>query len=339
MPRLRRSDPTLPGIRRRRSGKGFVYIDHEGRRVTAEADLTRIRQLVIPPAWADVWICPWSNGHIQATGIDSRGRRQYRYHDLWREQRDREKFERALQFGQCLPRLREAANQDLMLDGMPRAKVLAGALILLDAGFFRIGGEEYAEQNGSLGLLTLRRDNVRVEGVSVVFEYTAKGGLERVQSVVDPRILDLVTTLKRRRGGGNLLSYREDGRWRALRPEDVNRHIAQLTGTAATAKDFRTWNATVLAAVALAVSWPAVTSRTAQQKAIRRAVVEVSGYLGNTPAVCRRSYIDPRVIDLFQDGITIRSTLDRLASDQDASLATHGAAEQAVVRLLRRHSE
>jgi DNA topoisomerase IB len=339
MPRLRRSDPSRPGIRRQRAGKGFVYLDEHSRRVADKMELTRIRSLVLPPAWTDVWICPAANGHIQATGTDSRGRRQYRYHDAWREQRDREKFERMLEFGRTLPRLRRVAGEHLLLDGMPKDKVLAGALVLLDAGFFRIGGEEYAEQNGSLGLLTLRRDNARVEGRSVIFEYPAKGGKQRVQAVVDPRIIDLVSTLKRNRGPANLLSYQEGGRWVDLHPEDVNARIRDLTGSPATTKDFRTWNATVLASVALAVSWPAVKSRTAQQKAIRRAVCEVAEYLGNTPAVCRRSYIDPRVVDLFQDGITIRSTLGRLGAEKDAGLATHGGAEEAVIRLLRRHRD
>lgn len=241
-----------------------------------------------------------------------------------------------VRFGARLPRLREAVDRDLDLEGMPRAKVLAATVHLLDAGFFRIGGEEYAVQNGSYGLLTLERRHARVEGESVVFEYPAKGGKERLQSVVDRRIREMVKGLKRRRTGSHLLAYQDDG-WCEVRPEEVNDHIRSITGVDASAKDFRTWHATVLAAVGLAVSWPQVKSRTGGQKAMRRVVREVADYLGNTPAVCRRSYIDPRVIDLYLDGVTIRSALDGLAVSNEAPLATQGPAEQAVVRMLSRH--
>jgi DNA topoisomerase I len=334
MTRLRRSDPAEPGIRRRRSGRGFVYLDPSGSRLDDPETLSRIRSLVVPPAWTDVWICPSPQGHIQTIGTDAKGRRQYLYHPNWRVRRDKEKFDRALEFARKLPKLRAKADGGLALEGMPREKVLACALYLLDAGFFRIGGEEYAEENGSYGLASLHKEHARVVGESVVFDYPAKSGRERIQAVVDPRIRQIVTTLKRRRGRGRLLAYREDGEWVELHSAEINAHIRATAGIEVTAKDYRTWNGTVLAAVALAVSWHVSTAASSRKRAVQRAVKEVASYLGNTPTVCRRSYIDPRVIDLYMDGITIRASLGRLADDPDAALATHGAAERGVIRLL-----
>jgi DNA topoisomerase I len=332
--RIRRTDLSEPGIRRRRAGRGFVYLEPSGSRLQDRETLARIRALAIPPAWTDVWICPAPQGHIQAVGTDAKGRRQYLYHQAWRERRDKEKFDRVLQFGRKLPKLREVADRDLGLEGMPREKILACTLYLLDAGFFRIGGEEYAEENGSYGLASLGKQHARVVGESVVFEYPAKSGRERIQSVVDPRIRQIVTSLKRRRGGECLLAYKAADRWVELRSDEINAHIRATARIDVTAKDYRTWNGTVLAAVALAVSWPASRAPTARKRALQRAIKEVAAYLGNTPAVCRRSYIDPRVVDLYMDGITIRQSLGRLADDPDAALATHGAAERAVLRLL-----
>jgi DNA topoisomerase IB len=338
MPRTRRSVLGGPGILRRRAGRGFVYTDQFGRRLDDPSELARIKSLVIPPAWKDVWICPWPNGHIQAVGTDAKGRRQYRYHDAWRERRDRAKFDHMLDFAAVLPRVREYGDKWIHSEGMEREKVLACAIYLLDIGFFRVGGEEYAEENGSYGLATLQKSHVHVAGDDITFDYPAKSGQQRLQSVVAPEIREIVTSLKRRRAGGDcLFAYREGPRWVTLRSWEINEHLQRVSGLDATAKDFRTWNATVLAAVALAVSWPAAT-QTARQRAIRRAVTEVAEYLGNTPAVCRRSYIDPRVIDLYHDGYTVRTALDRLADDPSAPLATHGAAEKAVVRLLRNAS-
>ena len=218
--------------------------------------LERIRELTIPPAWQDVWICPWPNGHIQAVGTDARGRKQYRYHDHWRELRDREKFDRMLEFGRALPRLRRVTNRHLRRPGPTRERVLAGAVRLLDRGFFRIGGENYAEENDTYGLATMQRRHVRLEpGNVIVFDYVAKGGQRRVQSVVDPQVYRLVSELKRRRGGTpDLLAYKDRGRWRDVVSSDVNAYIKDVAGEEFTAKDFRTWTATVLAAVGVAVS-------------------------------------------------------------------------------------
>lgn len=331
MPRLRRVDCSAPGLRRRRAGKGFVYVDMDGERVTDPETLARIEALVIPPAWNDVWICPLPNGHIQATGVDAAGRRQYRYHDVWRLQRDREKFDHMLEFARALPRLRKRIAKDLKQDGLTRDRVLACATRLLDLGFFRIGTEGYAEQNQTYGLATIRTDHVRIKGEVVEFDYVAKSGKQRLQSIVDPDVLDVVRVLKRRRSGGReLLAYRNaDGAWCDVRSADINAYIKEATGGDYSAKDFRTWAATVLCAVALAVSKEAA-STSAKKRAVARAFQEVAHYLGNTPAVCRSSYVDPRVVDRYVAGVTIghaalerdveRAVLDLLDDAPDASL-------------------
>jgi DNA topoisomerase-1 len=335
--RLRRVDCARPGIRRVRRGRGFTYVDADGNRVDDPETLQRISDLVIPPAWQDVWICAQPNGHIQATGTDAAGRRQYRYHDAWRTARDRAKHERMLDFATRLPAAREGMLADLQGDTIDRRRILAAAARLLDLGFFRIGSEEYAEKNFSYGLATMRRDHVTCSGDVITFDYRAKSGKQRVQSVADPQLCELVRTLKRRRGGGEeLLAYRSSAGWADVKSHDINGYLREITGGDFTAKDFRTWHATVLCAVALAVSADAPTSETARKRAIARAVQEVSHYLGNTPSVCRASYIDPRVIDRYNDGITIAGDLERLGADaRFGELATQGPIEAAVLELLR----
>ena len=306
MPRLRRVDAAAPGLARRRAGRGFAYFDEAGRRVTDSDVVDRIRALAIPPAWTDVWICPYADGHIQAMGTDAAGRRQYRYHDAWRTRRDAQKFDHMLRFARVLPRLRKRIAADLTsTDELTYERVLACAARLLDLGFFRIGTEGYAETNQTYGLATMRKEHVRVSGDKVRFDYVAKSGKRRLQSVVDPEVAAVVRALKRRRGGGQeLLAYRRDGAWYDVRSADVNAYLKAVTGEEITAKDFRTWNATVLAAVALAVSEEA-RSEAARKRAIARAMCEVSHYLGNTPAVCRASYVDPRVVECFREGRTV----------------------------------
>jgi DNA topoisomerase-1 len=341
MPRLRRADCSLPGIRRVRRGRGFSYVDDTtGETIADPETLERIRSLAIPPAWEDVWICPWSNGHIQAVGTDARGRKQYRYHDRWREHRDREKFDRMLDFARALPGLRETAGRQLRKRPPTRERVLAGAVRLLDRGFFRIGGESYAEENDTYGLATMQKRHVRLRPGNVIeFDYVAKGGQRRLQSIVDPQVYKLVGELKRRRGGGDdLLAYKERGRWRDVLSADVNAYIKEVTGGDFTAKDFRTWTATVLAAVGVAVSGRAARSRTARKRAITRAVEEVAFYLGNTPAVCRSSYIDPRVFDHYAAGVTIADALDALGDVDLGEPAIQGAVEDAVIDLLEEES-
>ncbi|MCU1678757.1 MAG: topoisomerase [Frankiales bacterium] len=337
MPRLRRSNPCAPGLTRKRVGRAFRYEDPTGKPVDDEATRSRIEALRIPPAWTDVWICSWPNGHIQAIGTDARGRRQYLYHDDWRTRRDREKFARVVDFARALPPARERVHELLAEPELSRDRVLAAAVRLLDLGFFRIGSEEYAEQNETFGLATIRRDHVTVSRGVITFDYTAKSGKHRIQSIGDPDVLAVVQQLKRRRGGGDeLLAYkRPDGTWSDVKSTDVNAAIRELLAGEFTAKDFRTWNATVLASVALAVSEHAITSPTARKRATTRAIKEVADYLGNTPAVARASYIDPQVIDLFADGVTIAPALEHLGADVDfGQLATQGAIESAVLQLL-----
>jgi DNA topoisomerase IB len=283
-----------------------------------------------------VWICTDPRGHIQATGVDARGRRQYRYHDVWREKRDREKFDHMLEFARALPKLRHYAREHLAEDGMTRNRVMACAARLLDLGFFRIGTEGYAEENQTYGLATIHKRHVRLEPPSTVnFDYMAKGSKRRIQSVVDPEVYVVVETLKRRRGGkAELLAWQRGREWVDVRSADINQYIKEVTGGDFSAKDFRTWNATVLAAVALAVSGPAAAaSKTARNRAKTRAVKEVSRYLGNTPAVCRASYIDPRVFDRFDSGLTIGGVLPEVADTSDMD-SLHGPIEEAVLDLI-----
>jgi len=338
--RLRRVDCSGPGIRRRRRGKGFEYLDDGGRRITERQVLDRIRALVIPPAWEDVWICPHPAGHIQATGVDAAGRKQYRYHALWRERRDRQKFDSMIEFARSLPRLRMRIEQDLALEGLPRGRVLACAARLLDRGFFRIGCEDYAEENDTYGIATMQRRHVAVEGDEVTFDYESKGGHRRVQSIGDAVVAEVVRALQRRRGGGDeLLAYKSGERWVDVKSGDVNRYVKEATGGDFSAKDFRTWSGTVLAAVALAVSGMAAGSRGSRKRAKTRAVKEVARYLGNTPAVCRASYIDPRVFDRFDGGLTIGGVLPELAEDTSAWPEMRGAVEDAVLDLLANDRE
>lgn len=339
-PRLRRSRCDGPGISRRRRGKGFAYYYDDGTRVTDPDVLSRISGLVLPPAWRDVWICPWPNGHVQALGTDAAGRRQYRYHDDWRLMRDAEKHERVLSMATVLPQVRETIARDMKdtaEGGVGRRAVLGAAVRLLDLGFFRVGGEAYADEHSTYGLATLRKDHVTIDGDALVFEYDAKGGKHRVLSIVDDDVRRLIVTLKRRRGGGaELLAYKDSaGRWRDVRSGDINDHLRALSDIDMTAKDFRTWHATVLMAVALAVS-SSVSTPSGRERAIARAYKEVAGYLGNTPAVCRKSYVDPKVVDLFEQGVTIAPALEKLGSEPQYGLATQGAVEQAVMRMLTR---
>ena len=242
-------DCSDPGIVRRRRGRGFEYFGVDLRKIDDSEVLDRVRSLAIPPAWEDVWICPHPNGHLQAVGTDDAGRRQYLYHDRWRERRDQEKFDRMLAFAGSLPQLRRRVARDLRLERMPRDRVLAGAVRLLDLGFFRMGSEEYAEENGSFGLATIRKNHVRVTDSAAEFDYTSKGGARRVLTVTDAELLPILRTLRRRRGGGaELLAYRDDRTWVDVRSTDVNGYIQDRTGGAYTAKDFRTWSGSLLAA-------------------------------------------------------------------------------------------
>lgn len=328
--RLRRSSCDGPGIRRRRRGKGFSYRHDDGAAVSDE-DRARIQALAIPPAWDDVWICPWPEGHIQAVGTDSAGRRQYRYHDVWRERRNHEKFDRMLELGDRLPTLRSRLSFHLRGAELSRDRVLAAAVRLLDLASFRIGGEEYAEENDTYGLATLRRRHVQVDGAEMVFDFPAKLGLRRLARVEDAAVATVFGELKDRRGGGHgLLVCRDGDRWRQLRSDDVNAYLKQWLGEQFSAKDFRTWNATVLAAVRLARTDPVPGSERGRRRAVGLALGEVAEYLGNTPAVCRSSYVDPRIIEVWDRsrGEALRSALQ--------GRRTRRGRERAVMALLSR---
>lgn len=349
MTRLRTVAPSQPGIHRQRRGRGFTYIDPKGQKVTDPLVLQRIKELVIPPAWEDVWICEPANGHIQAVGTDAAGRRQYLYHTAWREQRDKLKHDRILVVARRLPKARDRAELDLRRPRMPRERALATAFRLLDLGFFRVGGESYVEANGSYGLATLLRRHVKVDHGDLVFSYIAKSGKHRRLILSDPDSARAVQAMLRRRGGGReLLAYQDGRRWRDVTSTDINDYVKELIGGDCSAKDFRTWHATVLAAVVLAESAgeAATATKAARKRTVARAMAEVAEYLGNTPSIARKSYVDPRVVDLFEDGVTIQATLARVvkrgavaaaevpAAEHDELPDTHGSIERAVLRML-----
>lgn len=335
-PRLRRSDVSGPGIRRITRGRAFAYAEDDGTPVSDPEVLQRIDELVIPPAWKDVWICPYPGGHIQATGVDQAGRKQYLYHPRWRARRDLEKFDDMVEFARALPALREHVGARLELDDLSREHVLAVAVRLLDRGFFRIGSEDYAVRNETYGLATMKKRHVTVRDDGVVFDYPAKHGKRHLRAMVDPVVAGAVERLKRRRGGGDeLLAYKAAGRWTDVKSADINAFLKDATGLDVSAKDFRTWGATVLAAVALGITGEGrPTSRTAVKRNVSRAVKEVAHYLGNTPAVARASYIDPRVFDRFRDGQTIAPALVAAAHPEEDATAIQGPVEEAVLELL-----
>ncbi|MFV2118372.1 DNA topoisomerase IB [Streptomyces sp. Act-28] len=335
--RFHHSRPVDPGYTRVRHGRGFRYLDTRREPLRDPAELARIRALAIPPAWSDVWICARPNGHLQAVGTDAAGRRQYLYHPRFRAEQEQTKHEHVLDVAEVLPAVREAVEGHLSDRGLTRERVLATAVRLLDLGFFRIGSDRYTELNNSYGLTTLLREHSRCQDGAVLFAYTGKHGREIVQTVADPAACRSLPALRRRRGGGDrLLAYWERPSWREVSGADVNAYLKELAGLEITAKDFRTWHATVMAAVALAVSQSAAHSESARRRAIARACREVSGYLGNTPAVCRASYINPRVIELYEEGVTVAAALPRLGAEGAFGIpATQGPVERAVLRMLR----
>jgi DNA topoisomerase-1 len=334
MPRLRRTSPDQPGWTRRRAGKGFVYLDGKGRRLPEE-EAQRARDLVIPPAWKDVWITPYPNGHLQAVGTDDAGRRQYLYHPQWRARRDAEKFDRMLLFGKALAKARERVLVDLGLEGMPLERACAAAVRLLDLGYFRIGNDVYADENGSFGLTTLERRHVRRHQQSLVFAFTGKSGVEHEIRIDDAVVVEAIEIMRRRKGGdARLLSYKNGRSWRSLLPDLVNEYVRASTGLESTAKDFRTWHATVLAAAALAESTEPGHSKASRKRAVATAMKEVSSFLGNTPALARSAYVDPRVVDAYERGKTIARATRRTYDNTDERQA---ALERATLKLLREY--
>ena len=337
MARLRRVDCSSPGIRRVRRGRGFSYEEEDGTPIEDREVLDRIRELVIPPAWERVWICPNPNGHIQATGYDAAGRKQYLYHPRWRESQDREKFDGMAAFAKALPRMREHVVGDLEQRGLVRDRVLACSVRLLDLGFFRIGSERYAAENETFGLATLRKKHVTIARGHAIFDYTAKHAVRHRQEIADPHVVPVLKALKNRKGGGyELLAFREGREWVDVKAADINAYLKAVMGGDYTAKDFRTWNATVLAAVQLAGDTAVeAKTKTARKRAAAGACKTVASYLSNTPAVCRSAYIDPRVFDRYDAGETIRGSLERILRGSDpGEFPDREKIERAVLRLI-----
>jgi DNA topoisomerase-1 len=329
VPGLTRSDPHGPGISRRRDSSRFRYDDPSGAPVTDAETLLRIKALAIPPAWTNVWISPDPLGHIQATGMDSRGRTQYRYHQLWREQRDAQKFDHMLRFAGALPELRSATVHDLRRRNLNRDRVASGVVRLIDLGLFRIGGEKYAELDHHYGATTLEKRHVTVTRSGIRFDYIAKEGKRREITVSDPAVVPTVRALASSDNGLDaLFAWERDGTWHQLRSHDVSEYIAARAGAHYTAKEFRTWNATVLMALLLANAEPPGTER-GRSRVIAASVRGVAEWLGDTPTVARASYIDPRLISRYQaDGrLTAIPALP-------AALPVPAEAEAAVAALL-----
>jgi DNA topoisomerase I len=329
VPGLNRSDPRSPGITRERTSGGFRYRDASGADITSAQTLQRIAALAIPPGWKDVWISPDPLGHIQATGVDSRDRTQYRYHELWREQRDTQKFAHMLRFAAALPTLRAATVRHLSSRQLDRDRVAAGAVRLIDLGLFRIGGERYAELDHHYGATTLQKQDVKVTRDGIMFDYIAKEGKRRTITVTDEVVRPTVRALVRSGNAlGSLFNYQDGGTWMPLHSHEVNSYIAEHAGGHFTAKEFRTWNATVLMALQLANVEPAPAAR-GRKSAITASIRGVATWLGDTPAVARSSYIDPRVISRYESDGQL-PTIPRLPAVLPAAVE----AEVAVAALL-----
>lgn len=302
--RLRRSNASGRGYRRVAAGKGFSYRDLDGSTLPPGPIRDRLESIGIPPAWTDVWVAPFDNGHIQATGLDAVGRRQYIYHPEWRERKDRVKFDRALQLAESLPTARRLVTLDLRSDGHSRERVLAAAFRMLDSGSLRVGSERYTNENGSHGLATLLCAHVHVRKDCLELKFPAKSGKDWESEIHDADLAALVRTLKRRGGNARLLAFKDGRSWHPVTSADINGYVKERTGSDFTAKDFRTLRGTVAAAVSLARSGPQKTVA-ARKRAISVAMMEAAEVLGNTPSIARKSYVDPRLLDHFAAGETI----------------------------------
>ncbi|NNG21928.1 DNA topoisomerase IB [Telluria aromaticivorans] len=327
-----------PGIRRESvvdgAGEGFRYLDNKGDPVDDEATLARIKSLVIPPAWQEIWICPQANGHLQATGRDAKGRKQYRYHPKWRAARDEVKYERMLNFGNALPAIRKEVDRALGLPGLPREKVLATIVYLLEATMMRVGNEEYARTNKSFGLTTLRNRHVSVEGSAVEFRFRGKSGVYHKVKVQDRRLARIIARA-RDLPGQELFQYVDDqGETRSIDSSDVNDYLRAITGEEYTAKDFRTWSGTVLAALALQ-EFEKFDSETQAKKNIVRAIESVSEKLGNTPSICRKCYVHPAVLDAYLEGTVLEVLRERTEQQLQENLHALQPEEAAVVAMLQ----
>lgn len=338
--RLRRSDPASPGITRVRRGRGFRYYGPDGAPITDADQVRRIKELVVPPGWRDVWICALSEGHIQACGTDDAGRRQYIYHPEWRRRSEEAKYDDMLDFAESLPGIRRRLIEHLDLRGLVRERVLAAAIRLIDLDFLRAGGQTYATWNDSYGVATLRREHVHHTRGTVVFEFQGKAGRKHRVECADPGIHRVVSGLQRVRSPDqDLFAYRVDDGWHDVTSDDLNAYLREITGEEHTVKMFRTWHATVLAAVGVAVAVPTDDDR-ALARLRAHVAREVADHLGNTEAVARNSYIDPRIFHLHERGVTIAASLPGLGREvSSGEPATQGDVEEAVLRMLRQHGD
>ena len=323
----------LPGFRRVKAGRGFRYLDRSGRAVHDQRQLGRIKSLAIPPAWTQVWICPLADGHLQATGRDARGRKQHRYHARWREVRDETKYARMTAFARALPKIRRRIAKDLKLPGLPRNKVLATVIKLLEVSLIRVGNEEYAKENKSFGLTTMRNRHVEVNGATLHFEFRGKGGKEHEIQIENPRLARIVKSCQDLPGQELFQYIDDDGQRQGVDSDDVNAYLREISGADFTAKDFRTWSGTVLAALALQ-EFQRVDSQAQAKKNVRQAIENVAQRLGNTPTICRKCYIHPAVIDSYMDGSLFAIARQKARLELAGSLKRLPPEEAAVLALL-----
>jgi DNA topoisomerase-1 len=331
---LRYSSDEDAGFTRKLQRQHFVFFDKKGKRIRDEQEAARIRKLAIPPAYTDVWICADPKGHVQATGRDARGRKQYRYHPFWRQQRDETKFEHMQKFGKALPKIRRRVQRDLRRPGLPREKILATLVRLLETTVIRVGNDEYARENHSYGLTTLRNRHVEVKRGDITFSFRGKSGKHHEIELHDPRLARIIRACQEM-PGQVLFSYLEDSETKHIGSQDVNDYLREITGRDFTAKDFRTWIGTVLAATAFQEFKGVVSDREAR-KNVNLVIESVSKILGNTPAVCRKAYVHPEIIQCYLEGRTIESLKQRVSEDLRESLARLKPVETAVLALLQR---
>jgi DNA topoisomerase-1 len=332
---LRYVSDDQPGYTRKRRGKNFVYFDTEGKEIRDETRILRINRLAIPPAYTDVWICPSPNGHLQATGRDDRGRKQYRYHERWREVRDENKYEKMIVFGKALPKIRRRINRDLKRRGLPREKVLATVVQLLERTFIRVGNEEYAKENKSFGLTTMRERHLVVRGAKLRFHFRGKSGKEHEIDLEDRRVARIIKQLQELPGQEVFQYLDEAGERHKVTSEDVNEYLRQITGEDFTAKDFRTWAGTVLAAMALTAQEP-FENKSQAKKNLKTAIAAVARILGNTPAICRKCYVHPAVLETYLDGNLVEGLKRKTEKALQKSLGDLRSEETAVLEFLQR---
>ena len=335
---LRYVSDDQPGYTRKRKGEDFEYFDTEGKRIRDETRLLRLKRLAVPPAYTDVWICPSANGHIQATGRDARGRKQYRYHERWREVRDENKYERMLVFGKALPKIRRRVNRDLKRRGLPREKVLATVVQLLERTFIRIGNEEYAKENKSFGLTTMRNQHVDVTATKLKFSFRGKSGIKHEVDVTDRRLAKIIRQLQDLPGQEVFQYVNDRDEPRKVTSEDVNEYLREITGEDFTAKDFRTWAGTVLAAMALNAQ-EAFANKTQAKKNIKDAISAVAKILGNTPAICRKCYVHPAVLETYLDGAMIEGLKEKTEETLERKRGDLKSQEAAVMSFLQARLE